>query len=201
MSFTPKDHYYKKAKEMGFKARSAFKLDEIEDKYHIFKGAHRFLDLGCSPGSWSQWILKRAESMGAQSCEVLGVDLTPVELGLKGFHFIQGDMRELNLNQVFESLGSLQHFDIVLSDMAPKTTGIKLTDQARSFELCEIALDTAQKWLKPSGHVVIKLFHSEEFSELKKRILLNYKRFEAFRPKSTRSMSKEIFLIGINKKG
>lgn len=191
MSFDPKDHYFKKAKAMGLKARSAFKLEEIQDKFKIIKPRDKVLDLGCSPGSWSQWVSRVLSSEG----QIVGVDLTAVDLKLPNAQFIQSDIFDFELP---EGIGK---FDVVLSDMAPKTTGIKFTDQARSLDLCHKALDCAQMWMRPGGHVVVKLFHSDEFKELKSRMLKEYQRFEALKPHSTRSMSKEIFLIGLNKRG
>lgn len=198
MTFNPHDHYFKKAKKEGFKARSVFKLDEIQQKFKVFHSQSTILDLGCSPGSWSQWV---SQKLGNTKGLVVGVDLKPVDLKLSNAVFIQGDLFELNLTEELLQRGiKLDKFDLVLSDMAPKTTGIKITDQARSFDLCNLALDTAQNWLKPGGNVVIKLFHSEDFKLLKKRMESEYKRFEVLKPQSTRSESKEIFLIGLYKK-
>jgi 23S rRNA (uridine2552-2'-O)-methyltransferase len=104
------------------------------------------------------------------------------------------------LEDIFKQHGFQPPFDLVLSDMAPSTTGIRFTDQARSMELCELALDVARRFLRPGGHFVCKLFHSDEFTKLRDEIKKDFQRFEAVKPDSTRKISKEIFLVGLNKK-
>lgn len=196
MGYNPKDHYFQKAKKENFAARSVFKLEEIDQKLKILKTGQIVLDLGASPGSWSQYASKKVGDQG----RVLGVDLSPVNVKLNNATFIQADLRDLNLEAVFQEHGFQPPFDLVLSDMAPKTTGIRMTDQARSLELCELALDVAARFLKPNGHFVCKLFHSDDFSKLRDQIKKQYAKFEAIKPDSTRKISKEIFLVGISKK-
>jgi 23S rRNA (uridine2552-2'-O)-methyltransferase len=196
MSYNPKDHYFKKAKEQNFAARSVFKLEEIDQKYKLVKPGQLILDLGASPGSWSQYCSKKIGPEG----KIIGVDLQPVTVKLSNATFITADLRDLNLENIFAEQGISQKFDLVVSDMAPKTTGIRVTDQARSVELVELAMATADKFLKPGGHFVAKLFHSEDFSKLRDEIKKRYERFEAMKPDSTRKISKEIFLIGLKKK-
>lgn len=196
MAYNPKDHYFKKAKEENYAARSVFKLEEIDKRYRLFKEKYNVLDLGASPGSWSQYSSKKIGNEG----RILGVDLSPVTVKLNNATFIQADLRDLNLDQIFAEHGFTKPFDLVLSDMAPRTTGIRITDQARSMELCELALDIARKFLRPQGHFVCKLFHSDDFAKLKTEIKKSFEKFEAVKPDSTRKISKEIFLIGINKK-
>ena len=196
MAYNPKDYYYRKAKQENFAARSVFKLEEIDKKYHLFKTNQMVLDLGAAPGSWSQYSSQKIGAGG----RVLGVDLSPITVSLKNATFIQADLRDLNLEELFLQQGFTPPFDLVLSDMAPKTTGIRLTDQTRSMELCELALDVARRFLKPNGHFVCKLFHSDDFTKLRDEIKKSFDKFEALRPESTRKISKEIFLIGIKKK-
>jgi 23S rRNA (uridine2552-2'-O)-methyltransferase len=196
MTYNPHDRYFKKAKEEGFAARSVFKLEEIDKKHKIFKPGQIVLDLGASPGSWSQFSSQKIGSAG----RVLGVDLSPVNVKLGNAVFIQADLRDLNLEEIFTLHGFRPPFDLVLSDMAPKTTGIRMTDQARSMELCELALDVARRFLKKDGHFVCKLFHSDEFAKLRDEIKKSFAKCEAVKPDSTRKISKEIFLVGISKK-
>jgi 23S rRNA (uridine2552-2'-O)-methyltransferase len=196
MTFKPKDYYFKKAKKENFAARSVFKLEEIDQRFRLFHSNQKVLDLGAAPGSWSQYSSKKIGNGG----KVLGIDLTAIEIKLPNAVFIQADLRDANLEAIMRDAGIEPPFDLVLSDMAPKTTGIRVTDQTRSFELCELALEQARKWLKPGGHFVCKLFHSDDFATLKKDILQSFDRFEAMRPDSTRKISKEIFLIGLKKK-
>lgn len=196
MTYNPRDHFFKKAKQDNFAARSVYKLEEINKKLRIFKPGDLVLDLGASPGSWSQYVSGLVGSKG----QVLGIDLKPVEVKLENAKFIQADLYDLNLDEVLKSHGFDSGFDSVISDMAPKTTGIRFTDQARSTELCELALSVADRFLNKKGHFVCKLFHSDDFQSLKKMILAKYEKFEAVKPEATRSISKEIFLVGIRKK-
>jgi 23S rRNA (uridine2552-2'-O)-methyltransferase len=196
MSYNPKDHYFKKAKELNFAARSVFKLEEIDHKFKILKPNQNILDLGASPGSWSQYCSQKIGDGG----RVLGVDLSPIQVKLKNAVFIQADLRDLNLENIFKEHGFEPVFDLVISDMAPKTTGIRSTDQARSMELCELALDIARRFLKPGGNFVCKLFHSDDFKLLRENMKKTFDRVEAVKPDSTRKISKEIFLVGIKKR-
>jgi 23S rRNA (uridine2552-2'-O)-methyltransferase len=196
MTYNPKDHYFKKAKQQNYAARSVFKLEEIDKKFKILQPNQVILDLGASPGSWSQYCSQKVGTGG----RILGVDLKPVTAKLSNAVFIQADLRDLNLEETFINEGFHPPFDLVISDMAPNTTGIKLTDQARSFDLCELALQISQKFLKRDGHFICKLFHSDDFSSLRELIKQDFHRFEAVKPDSTRKISKEIFLIGLKKK-
>lgn len=196
MAFNPRDHYFKKAKKENFAARSVYKLDEIDQRFHILKNADRVLDLGASPGSWSQYASKKVGPQG----RVLGIDLSPVKVKLPNAEFLQGSALEVDWDQILQERGWDDGFQVVISDMAPKTTGIRMTDQARSFELCDWALDLALRLLVPRGHFVCKLFHSDDFQILKKKISTEFKRFEAVKPHSTRSQSKEIFLVGLERR-
>lgn len=196
MNYNPKDHYFKKAKKENFAARSVFKLEEIDQKFKILRSGLTVLDLGASPGSWSQYCSQKVGDRG----RILGVDLSPVKVALKNAVFIQADLRDLELEKIFAEHGFVPPFDLVISDMAPKTTGIRFADQARSNELCELALDIARRFLNPQGHFVCKLFHSDEFTKLRDEIKKSFERFEAVKPDSTRKISKEIFLVGLNKK-
>ncbi len=194
--YNPKDRFYHKAKEENFAARSVYKLQEIDQRFKIFKPGQVVLDLGCSPGSWSQYASQKIGERG----RILGVDLKPVTVSLPNATFIEADLRDLNLEEVFKSHGFAPPFDLVISDMAPNTTGIKSADQARSFELCELAVHIAQKFLKPGGHFVTKFFHSNDFIELRKQVQATFKKVEFIKPESTRSISKEIFFVGLIKK-
>jgi 23S rRNA (uridine2552-2'-O)-methyltransferase len=194
MAYNPKDFFFHKAKKENYVARSVFKLQEIDQRYRIFRPAMKVLDLGAAPGSWSQYA---SEKVGIKG-KVLGIDLQPIKLTLRNSVFITADMRQLDLAQVMTDNGISPPFDLVLSDMAPKTTGIRLADQLRSLELCELALETAERFLKPGGHFVCKLFHSQEFEGLRAKIKQRFDKVASLRPESTRKESKEIFLIGLD---
>jgi 23S rRNA (uridine2552-2'-O)-methyltransferase len=197
MGYQPHDHYYKKAKELNFAARSIFKLEEIDQRFRILRSNDLVLDLGAAPGSWSQYAAQKILPHG----KVLGIDLQPVKLTIPNALFVVGDFRTMDISRLFAEQGFVKPFDVILSDMAPKTTGIKVTDQARSFELCQIAVEAADKYLKVKGHFVCKLFQSDDFETLRQMLKKKYKQVEVLRPKSTRKESKEIFLIGLQRSG
>lgn len=191
MAYNPKDYYFQKAKSENYAARSVFKLQEIDDRFHILKSGYKILDLGAAPGSWSQYACEKVGKQG----KVLGIDIQPIKITLPNAVFITADMREIDLPAIMADAGISPPFDVVLSDMAPKTTGIRVTDQTRSLELCELALQTAEKYLRPRGSFICKLFHSDEFEGFRTTLRERFQRVEVLRPKSTRKESKEIFFI------
>ncbi len=193
MAYNPKDYFFKKAKEENYAARSVFKIQEIDDRFKIFKPGYKVLDLGAAPGSWSQYASQKVGKQG----RILGIDIQPIKITLPNALFITADMRDLNLEQVMTEQGITPPFDVVLSDMAPKTTGIRVTDQTRSLELCELALATAERFLRPRGSFVAKLFNSDEFEGFRKQLRDRFGRVEVLRPKSTRQGSKELFFIAM----
>jgi len=193
MAYNPKDYYFQKAKAQNYAARSVFKIQEIDERFRIFRPGYKILDLGAAPGSWSQYA---SEKIGPQG-RILGIDLQPIRLTLPNAAFITADLRDLNLDNIMAEHGVAPPFDAVLSDMAPKTTGIRVTDQARSLELCELALATAGRFLRPRGSFVCKLFHSEDFEAFRKQLRERFGRVEVLRPKSTRKESKEVFFIAL----
>ena len=196
MAYNPKDYYFKQAKKENYAARAVFKIQEIDEKFRIFKPGYKVLDLGAAPGSWSQYASKKIGATG----RILGVDTQAIKLTIQNAVFITADMRELNLGETMATHGIAPPFDVVLSDMAPKTIGVKLTDQMRSLELCELALETAERFLKPRGSFVAKIFHSGEFEGFREKLRQRFERVEILRPQSTRKESKEIFFIGLQYK-
>lgn len=199
--FKPKDYYFDKAKEQGFKARSVYKLEEIDRNLKLIKPDHIILDLGCAPGSWLQYVATILSKKGA----ALGVDLTKVmDLDHPRIKTVVDDCFLLTPEKIKEHLKELvpdfAYFDVVLSDMAPKTSGIKHVDQIRSFNLAEKALDLAENLLRPGGHVVIKVFGQQEVHDLLKRMKTIFTTAKPMRPKSVRAPSKELYVVGIAKK-
>lgn len=195
MAYNPKDHYFHKAKKENFVARSVFKLEEIDQKFKLLKPDQYVVDLGCAPGSWTQYVLRKSPKS-----QVIGIDLTVVNVKDPRFHFQQADIYTFDLAAFVKEKFGIDQVDVVLSDMAPKTTGIRSTDQTRSFDLCMMALDYAKKYLKKNGSFVCKFFHSEDFSLLSQEMKKIFGKVEVLKPDSTRKISKEIFLIGLNKK-
>ncbi len=194
MVYNPKDYFFKKAKSENYAARSVFKLQEIDQRFRILRPGQKILDLGAAPGSWSQYASEKVGKTG----RILGIDLQPIKLTLPNAVFLTADMRSLDLGKTMAEQGIAPPFDIVLSDMAPKTTGIRLQDQMRSVELCELALSTAEKFLRPGGTFVCKLFHSDEFEAFRAQLKQRFKKVEILRPKSTRKESKEIFFTALD---
>ena len=196
MAYNPKDFYFRQAKEKNFAARSVFKLEEIDNRFHLFKNGHKILDLGCAPGSWTQYATQKIGKQGL----CIGIDLQAVKLGIPNARFVQGDAFDEPTIAKFAAESGIELFDIVMSDMAPKTTGIRVQDQQRSFELCKRALDVARLRLRVGGHFIVKFFQSEEFDEYLRIIKPLFTKIEILRPKSTRKSSYEIYIFGLKKK-
>jgi 23S rRNA (uridine2552-2'-O)-methyltransferase len=187
------DHYTQQAKKERYPARSVFKLKEIQKKYRLIQKGHRVLDLGCAPGSW---LLYAAEIAG-ETGSVVGIDLKPVSIGLpKQAAVFTGDILtpDETLLQCLES-----RFHVVMSDMAPDTTGNKDVDAARSFNLCEAALGIADRVLFPNGSFACKIFQGEAFKTFAEMVKQRFKQQRIFKPQSSRKASKEIYIIGLGK--
>lgn len=191
VAYNPKDYYFQKAKSESYAARSIFKLQEINERFKVLKPGYKVLDLGAAPGSWSQYASIQVGKQG----RVLGLDLQPIKLTLPNAIFVEADIRQADLPSIMSEKGVSPPFDVVLSDMAPKTTGVRITDQTRSLELCELALSAAERFLRPRGGFVCKLFHGEEFEVFRRLLRERFGKVEILRPKSTRKESKEIFFI------
>lgn len=187
------DHYTRQARKDHFAARSAYKLQEIQKKYRILHRGARVLDLGCAPGSWLQFAARTVGPGG----RLVGIDLTPVTIGLPdNVTVITGDVADLERH--LAELGQTR-FDVVLSDMAPATTGNRHVDEARSTGLCEAALDVAEKTLVPGGSFVCKIFQGSDFKAFTDAVKRRFDRQTALRPQSTRKASREVFVIGLGK--
>ena len=188
------DHYSRKAKKDNYPARSVYKLKEIQQKFTILKKNDKVLDLGCAPGSW---LLFAGETVGAGG-EVIGIDLKSIEVRVPSWvTVITGDILEL-ADRYDETIGI--GYQVVLSDMAPQTTGRKDLDAYRSYELCETALNVATHILEKNGHFVCKIFQGNEFQRFSKQVQAQFRQMKIFKPDSCRKASKEIYIIGIGKK-
>lgn len=186
------DHYTRQAQKERYPARSVYKLKEIQQKLNILKPNDRVLDLGCAPGSW---LALAAEIVGSGG-QVVGLDLQKVTTRLPGHvKTFEGDIFDLESGP---DVG--KNFDVVLSDMAPATTGNKNVDVDRSHALCEAALAVAQERLKPGGTFVCKIFQGAGIDDFAKTVKECFKRFKYFKPQSSRKASKEIFIIALDKK-
>ncbi len=189
------DHYFKQAKREGFAARSAFKLEEIDRRQRLLRPGMRVLDLGCAPGSWLQYAAHRVGPKG----QVLGVDLQTVTVALPPqARTLQGDVFEIEPEALLEG-GPL--FDVVISDMAPKTTGIPSADAARSAELVLRAVTLATSLLKPGGSLLAKVFQGSRMAEVRAELALCFERVSIEKPKASRAESVEVFLLGSGFRG
>jgi 23S rRNA (uridine2552-2'-O)-methyltransferase len=187
------DAFTKAAKAQGYPARSVFKLQEIDQRVRLFRPGQRVLDLGAAPGSWSMYAAQKIGPKG----KLLAIDLSPIQAGLgPSAEIRQGDA----LSLANEDLALFAPYDVVLSDMAPSTTGSKLADQARSFELFQRAVAIADALGAPGGAFVGKLFMSEDFTQARDALKALFEDVRTIRPEGTRSSSVEVFLVGLRRK-
>lgn len=184
------DEFVKKSQDSGYRARSAYKLEEILDKFDLVKGLFAVVDLGAAPGGWCQVIQKKSPRTEL----IIGLDLLPIE-PIDGVHFIQGDFTS---DAVYEDLLSLlgdKKIDLVLSDMAPNLSGMSAMDQPRCMLLAEMALEFCQQALQPGGAHVVKLFQGEGFDQHIQNMRQLFKKVVIYKPKSSRSRSREVFAV------
>jgi len=195
MAFKVQDHYFRKAKKQHFLARAVYKLEEIQKKYKILRAADRVLDLGAAPGSWIQL----AGGVVGQSGLIVGIDLKPIEHAFPNrVVTLQGDIFDREF--VEAALRGYLPFDVVLSDMAPATSGIKVADSARSALLFERAFEIAAYVLRPGGTFLAKIFHGSEFHQLLAQLKKQFGQTRVIRPEATRKQSREIYILAMNLK-
>jgi len=191
------DPYVKLAQKEGYRARAAYKLKEIDEAEKLIKPGQVIVDLGCTPGSWSQYTRRKLAGgdEGGIKGTMIGLDILPME-PIADVHYIQGDFREDSvLDQLAEILGERQA-DLVLSDMAPNLSGIPSADSARMEHLIEIAIEFSQAHLKPSGALLVKCFKDMGFTQNLERFREEFKVVKQIKPKASRDKSSEIFLLG-----
>lgn len=187
------DHHTRAARGAGYPARSVFKLEEIDKRCRLLKQGQRVVDLGAAPGSWS---LYAAQQIG-RSGRLLAIDLEPLTIALgPNASFEQGDALAVS-NEIY---GAHAPFDVVLSDMAPRTSGTREADQARSFELVMGALEVAKAHGAPGSSFVAKIFMGPEFEDARAKLRPLYGEVRAIRPESVRKNSFEIFLVALGKR-
>ena len=179
------------ARKNQYPARSVYKLKEIQKKYRLLRPGSRVLDLGCAPGAW---LLYAAEKTGPKG-RVVGVDIQPVSIALpEQVRVITADLYTLE-EDFWRTVGA--SFDTIISDLAPSTTGNKMVDTARSFALCEAALDVARNHLAIGGSFVCKVFQGTEFQPFVATVKCLFKRYDIFKPQSSRKASREIYIAGL----
>jgi 23S rRNA (uridine2552-2'-O)-methyltransferase len=197
------DPYVKLAKKEGYRARAAYKLKEIDETLGLIKPGDLIVDLGSTPGAWSQYVRRKLSPQGAAAGaldgEILALDILPME-PIEGVTFIQGDFREPEGAAKLEALLAGRKADSVVSDMAPNLSGIPSSDSARIAHLVELAVDFAHKHMKPDGALVCKVFHGSGYSQLVKSFKEQFRVVKPIKPKASRDKSSETFLVGIGLK-
>ncbi len=185
------DRFTVAAKKAGFPARSVFKLEEIDRRVRIFRPGMKVLDLGAAPGSWSLYVAQRIGPKG----RVLAIDLQPIAVAMPP----NVEVRQADAFAI-SSLEEQGPFDVVLSDMAPATTGVRFTDQSRSFDLFMQALAVAERSLAPGGTFVGKIFMGEDLPKARAKVRELFAKERLIRPETTRASSYELFVIGEKRK-
>jgi 23S rRNA (uridine2552-2'-O)-methyltransferase len=195
--YDPKDFYYRKAKKQGLRARSAFKVDEILRRHRLLAPGDAVLDLGAAPGGFLQIL---AEAVGERGIAV-GVDLEPVRN--LGKPWVKTAIVDLLAPDALDEIRALHpgRFALVTSDMAPKTIGVKVTDETRSLELVRVALGVAEATLEPGGAFVAKVFMGGDFPGLKKDLQARFETVQVVRPQATRESSYEVYVLGKGYRG
>lgn len=191
---TRHDRFHKKAKKQGFLARAVFKLEELDQQFKLLKPGQRVLDLGCSPGSWLQYARSKVGDKGI----LVGLDRGPLRGDVAGARIVVGDVMSVDVKELLGSDGAqpLTAFDVVLSDMAPDTSGVRSLDQARSEALFERALEIATLTLAPGGNFVGKLFQGPDFKKLTESVRGRFEIGKTAKPASSRQISIEQYVIG-----
>jgi len=189
------DEYVKRAQREGYRARAAYKLIEVDDKDHLIKPGMTIVDLGATPGSWSQVAIQRLKGHG----RVIALDLLEM-VGIPGVDFIQGDFREEDVLKQLEKMLNGKPVDLVIADMAPNITGISSVDQANGAYLTELALEFSLKWLKPDGNFLVKVFIGSGFDEIVQHMRTGFEKVATRKPKASRDRSSEVYLLGLKRK-
>ena len=197
------DPYVKLAHREGYRARAAYKLKEIDETLGLIKPGQLVVDLGCTPGAWSQYVRRRMSPSGAAVGDlngtIIGLDLLPME-PIEGVTFIQGDFREAEVLEKLTQALQGRQADIVVSDMAPNLSGIASADAARIEYLVELAIEFSQNHMKPQGALVAKVFHGGSYNEVVQHFKAAFEVVKPFKPKASRDRSSETFLIGLGLK-
>ena len=191
------DPYVKLAQKEGYRARAAYKLKEIDEDEKLIKPGQVIVDLGCTPGSWAQYVRRKLAGKVGGGIEgtLIGLDMLPME-PIADVHFIQGDFREARLLRQVEVVLDGRKVDLVLSDMAPNLSGIASADSARMEHLIDLAVEFSQLHLKPSGALLVKCFNGMGYSQIVEKFRAEFKIVSQKKPKASRDKSSEIFLLG-----
>ena len=202
------DPYVKLAQREGFRARAAYKLSEIDEQFKLLRPGQLVIDLGSTPGAWSQYIRRKfapkasgagGAAVGELNGRIVALDLLEME-PIEGVTFIQGDFRDDDVLAQLNAAVNGEPVDVVVSDMAPNLTGVPVTDTARVAHLVELAVEFALQHLKPEGALVTKVFHGSGYGELVELFRASFRTVKAVKPKASRDKSSETFLVGFGLK-
>jgi 23S rRNA (uridine2552-2'-O)-methyltransferase len=197
------DPYVKQAQKEGYRARAAYKLKEIDEALGLIQPGHLVVDLGSTPGAWSQYVRRKLSPQGAAVGEldgtIIALDILPME-PIEGVTFLQGDFREPEVLARLEEAVAGRKADAVVSDMAPNLSGIASADAARISDLVELAVEFSRTHLKPEGALVAKVFHGSGYSQLVQLFKETFRVVKPLKPKASRDKSSETFLVGIGLK-
>jgi 23S rRNA (uridine2552-2'-O)-methyltransferase len=185
-----REHFYNEAKRVGYRARSAFKLQQIQARFHVIPKDGIIIDLGAAPGGWSQV----AKELVGEHGVVIGADLSSIK-PLSGIQFIQGDITQADTVERIRELIDNRKVDVVMSDMSPDISGNYSVDQARSAWLSDCALNTTDQLLKRGGHFVCKIFEGEDTKEFIQKVRQRFEKVKLFSPEASRKSSSEIYVI------
>ena len=197
------DPYVVLAKREGYRARAAYKLKEIDETFHLIKPGALVVDLGSTPGAWSQYVRRKLSptgaAVGALNGSIIALDILPMQ-PVEGVVFLLGDFREAEVLLKLEHEMQMRQADVIVSDIAPNLSGIHSADTARIAHLIELAVDFSKNHLKPEGALVAKVFHGAGYDDLVKLFKATFKVVKPFKPKASRDKSSETFLVGVGLK-
>jgi len=200
------DPYVKQAQREGYRSRAAYKLKEIDEELKLIRPGQLVVDLGATPGAWSQYLRRRfapkeagtgGAAVGALNGTIIALDILPLD-PIEGVHFVQGDFREEAVLRQLEAALAGRVADVVVSDMAPNLSGIESSDSARIAHLIELAIEFCQAHLKPEGALVCKAFHGSGYSQLVAHFKSRFQFVKMIKPKASRDRSAETFLVGLH---
>lgn len=191
------DPFVKQAQKDGYRARAVYKLKEIDESEKLIRPGQVIVDLGCTPGSWSQYARNKlaGKEGGGINGTIIGLDMLPMD-PIADVHFIQGDFREQEVLDQLEAVLRGRRVDLVLSDMAPNLSGVAITDAARVEHLIDLAIDFARAHMKPSGALLVKCFNGTGFTQILEKFRQEFKTVSQKKPKASRDKSSELFLLG-----
>jgi 23S rRNA (uridine2552-2'-O)-methyltransferase len=190
--YNPNDKWARKAKDEGFRARSIYKLQEIDEKFHLLKAGMIVLDLGAAPGSWLQYVSGKIGTKGI----AIGIDLQKIETIGANVHTVEQDMLDIDaVEKIVHSFTNASAIDLLLSDAAPNTSGIRDVDQWRSIELNQSALAVGKRLLKSGGRCVLKVFQGADFDPFIKDVRKDWKDVQIIKAKTSRDRSMEVYVI------